>query len=794
MRGSVIKNNFTSGEITPLMYGRGELDQYQKGLAECLNMRVMRHGGATRREGTRFVTEVKDSTKTVRLIPFVFSENDALILEVGDTYIRFVDESGYVVNTTEEITNGTFDTDIVGWTAVTVPVGSLSWAAAKQSMLHYVNNGSCKSRQTITGLTTGIDYTFKFDNETVFSSGSATKVVRLGSTVGTSGFLLASLTEGVNSFTVSFTTTTVYLEFELTDTIEEAFYIDNVSLKQATAFEVTTPYLEAELFELMYAQSNDVMWITHRNHPPKALTRTSSTTFTFADAVIKQGPFAPLNPSAIKMALTIGSDWLVGGTGTCTATSSYFQSTDVGEYFIVYDDSDLTVFAIFKITGFTSTTIMSTEWTIDVPAGLQTGNNITWAIQAIGDRNGYPAAVSFHDQRLIYAGTTTQPQNIFGSTVADFESFTVGTDDDDHYNYQLASTRYNTIEWLAVKHDLIIGTIANEWSMRGGGLEDPITPSNVVTRQYTSDGSIRVMPEEVDDILAFVQRAGHKIIGLNYEQDTKIIRTTDLILMAEHLTSTTQVKQLSYQNERESIMWAVTGAGALIGMTYDSAQSILAWHQHTTGATGLFESITSVPISDSDQTWVLVNRLVNGSRVRYIEYMETKDWRVDNDPYHVDSGITYSGASTTSITGLDHLEGETVEAYSSGEYLGEFTVSSGAITLASVATHCHVGLGFTSRITELPEATDTQDGSGHTRQKRKPKVDVRLYRTQAIRVNDDIRELPRDASAVKPELFSGIIESSNLGWDTDAQNTIESIGANPLTVLVIRSTINVGNE
>jgi hypothetical protein len=302
------------------------------------------------------------------------------------------------------------------------------------------------------------------------------------------------------------------------------------------------------------------------------------------------------------------------------------------------------------------------------------------------------------------------------------------------------------------------------------------------------------MPEECNDILTFVQRSGHKVIGLNYDENSRTILTSDLLLLAEHLTSTTTVKQLSYQSERESILWAVTGAGALIGMTYDSAQSILAWHQHTTGATGLFESVATIPAIGSDETWVLVNRTVNGSEVRYLEYFETKDWRIDDDPYYVDSGITYSGASTTSITGLDHLEGETVEAYGNGEYLGEYTVASGSITLSKAVTQCHVGLGFTSRITELPESSNSPDGSAHTRQKHKPKVDVRLYRTQAISVNGDIRNLPREASAVKPELFSGIIESSNLGWDADAQNVIESVGANPLTVLVIRSTLNTGQE
>jgi hypothetical protein len=161
----------------------------------------------------------------------------------------------------------------------------------------------------------------------------------------------------------------------------------------------------------------------------------------------------------------------------------------------------------------------------------------------------------------------------------------------------------------------------------------------------------------------------------------------------------------------------------------------------------------------------------------------------------MDCGIQLTDhAGTTSVSGLDWLEGETVVVYADGQYIGEKVVSSGIVSLGDTYYDIHIGLDYESKITELPEPVDTPDGSALSRTKSKPKVDVRLFRTQGVKVNGDIRNLPREASTDKPELFSGIIETSKLGWDYDAQNSIESIGPLPLTVLFIRSTLNVGNE
>lgn len=94
---SLQQASFTGGEVSPSLYARTDLARYQTALRICENFLVMRQGGVMNRPGTRFVSEVKDSAHTVRLVPFIFSDDQTYILEFGDRYIRFYRDGGVVV-------------------------------------------------------------------------------------------------------------------------------------------------------------------------------------------------------------------------------------------------------------------------------------------------------------------------------------------------------------------------------------------------------------------------------------------------------------------------------------------------------------------------------------------------------------------------------------------------------------------------------------------------------------------------------------------------------------------------
>lgn len=797
MRASTSHNNFTAGEVTPYLHGRPELTTVAKGLALCRNMKVLPYGGVTRRDGTKFMAEVKTNTKRTRLIPFVFDDDTSYIIELGDLYMRFFTAAGAVqLSSSEKVTNGTFDTDITGWTDASTGTGSISWDSFSQRMvLEGDASGLGWTKQTITGLTASQNYTYTFEAYTPafvtlasWSLGSTPEGTEYGSGQFGSG------TETID-FTATGTTAYISFAFEEDPIFVGSASLNNVSILPTGVLEVTTPFTEDEIYEVMFAQSNDVMFLTHRNHPPQKLTRVTASSFIIADATISQGPFMPINSdTTLTMNINGGTTWKIDDTGTLIASAAYFVAADVGECMLIYDTADVTSFGVIEITGFTSSTSVSVKFLTFIASGVRDPTEV-WAHQAIGERHGHPGAVTLHDQRLVYAGTSSKKQNVFGSTVGDFETFSAGVEDDDHYNYNFSSAKQNEIMILASMYDLIAGAQSNEFVARGGGLDDPITPSNIVARPHTAYGAARIQPEEVGEKIAFVQRTGKKIAMLTYEVQSRRAIVQNVSLLSEHLTIGKKITQISYQQDRDRILWCVLDDGTLLGFTYNYEQEVAAWHQHTTGASGEFESVATIPAADADQTWVVVKRTIDGAEKRYIEYINEVDWRDLSDPHYVDSALSYSGAATTTLSGLDHLEGEAVQVYANGENLGEYTVASGAITLPKEVTQAHVGLGFLSTITELTEQQASQDGSSEGRKKNKTAIKLRLYKTQAIQINGDVKNIPRDnPSTTKPELFTGIIEAARLGWDYDGANTIESVGPNPLTMLSISATVNIGNK
>ena len=81
-------SSFTGGELSPKLEGRVGLQKYREGLSELTNFVVLPQGGVTRRPGTEYLGEVKDSDDITRLIPFQFKTSDTYILEFGDQIMR----------------------------------------------------------------------------------------------------------------------------------------------------------------------------------------------------------------------------------------------------------------------------------------------------------------------------------------------------------------------------------------------------------------------------------------------------------------------------------------------------------------------------------------------------------------------------------------------------------------------------------------------------------------------------------------------------------------------------------
>lgn len=581
------------------------------------------------------------------------------------------------------------------------------------------------------------------------------------------------------------------------------FYRDNGQIETAPGvpYELTTEFAEAVLFELQFAQTADLMYFAHRSHWPRKLSRTAHTSWTITEVVFTDGPYLPDNATATTMAPSATT-----GAITITASVAYFVTTmgptgtEPGGLISITHGGTR---GVAVITGFTSSTLVNA--TVLVTFGNTTAVT-TWREGAWSTYRGFPRAVSFFEQRLYFGGSLFQPQTLWGSAVADYEDMTPGVGDTDAVNYTISSQTMNAIQWLRAKDILFVGTANAEFT--AGSPSEPLTPTNVRITPQTEHGSAYLMPIVAGNVVLFLSRSKRKIRELSFEFKDDAYRAPDVSLLAEHITSP-GVTQFAYAKEPDSIVWETRADGILLALTYDREQEIVAWGRHVLGGafgTGdaIVESVACIPVTAANgtegytQTWVSVKRTINSSTKRYVEYFSPPFDLVDDieDAFFVDSGLVYDGASTLTLSGLTHLEGQTVAVLGNGAVQPDRTVSGGAITLTLAVTKAAVGLAYTSRLVTLPGIVGAQDGSTQGKFKSWGRFKARLYRTIGLLINGERTAMRTAADIMGAPLqpFTGLREVQLAGWDEEAQVTIEADLPLPATVLSLVGNLVVEDE
>ena len=575
------------------------------------------------------------------------------------------------------------------------------------------------------------------------------------------------------------------------------FYKDNGQiLSGGSAYEIVSPFLEAELFDIKFAQSADTMYICHPNHHPRKLTRTGHTNWVLTNDVIINGPFMDHN---VETTTATPSHKIVGATTTVTFSATTginanqgFLSTDVGRLLHVKDGH-------LKITSVTSTTVVVGIVIQDL--GITTPTT-DFALGSFSDTTGYPSCVTFFEQRLVFAATKAQPQAIFFSRSADYENFddkyheTVA--DDDAIVYTIASNQVNAIRFLTATRTLIIGTAGGEFAVDGGGTGQAITPTNILINKQSNHGAANVDGIAVGNATLFLQRAKRKIRELAYNFDVDGYVAPDLTILAEHVTES-GITQMAYQEEPNSIIWCVRTDGQLLGFTYQREQQVTAWHRHIFGGAfgsgnAVCESVEVLPTDSSEyQVWVIVKRTINGVTKRYVEYLHNLDFDETDDTSfnYLDSQLAYNGSATTTISGLDHLEGQTVSVLADGATHPDKVVSSGGITLERSATKVKVGLGYTSLLQTMRIDAGANNGTSQSKTKRIYEITARLYESIGIEIGPDLANMERipfrsSANAMDSgvNVFTGDKDIEFRGnYETDGFIFVRQTQPLPLTVL-----------
>lgn len=670
----ITQRNFSGGELAPALQGRVDTSKYAAGLKTLRNMTVMRSGGAESRAGTQFIAEVSDSTKATRLYPFTFNSDQAYVLEFGNLYIRFYRDGAQILNGSPK----------------TITAVSQQNPGVVASSTHGFSNGDEVYISGIVGMTVLNGRNFKVAN---------------------------SLT---NTFTLT------YMDGTAVDTTAFTAYASGGTAEKV--LQVTTTYTEAELFDLQFVQSADVMTIAHPSHVPRELSRASETSWSLSTidllpdigapaTLITSGAGGSTNTWKViavaadgeeSLATTVTSadtpsggapitvTWTAPTTGTAVSYKLYRKLGSTVQYYLIAETANLTI----SDTGAAGTAEMPSTYDFGGGGtGILPGTTSTF----------FARTLTYFQQRLLYGNGTVSssayPEKVWGSRIAHYNNFYTSVPDTvatDAFSFSIAGKQVNSIRHLVDFRKLIILTAGGEY-VADGDDTGIIGPGAVNVRQFAYNGAATLRPLIVNGNLLYLQARQSIIRDLSFEWQQDGFRGNDLTTFSTHLFDGFEMVDWAYMQTPHSLVWVVRDDGDVNGLTYIPEQQMIAWHRHDWQG-GTVESVCTVPESNEDILYLIINRTIDGRTTRYIERMQSRFIDDIVDSCFMDSFLTYDGRNTGSRT-MTVSGGTTWEAT---ENL-TLTSSTAFFTSSDVGNEIHIesATGTTVRFSILSYTSTT---------------------------------------------------------------------------------------
>lgn len=793
------QTSFNTGEVSPRVYGRIDLDKYDSMLKTATNVILRPQGPVAVRNGTQYIGGVEDTANNSRLIPFQYGADDAFILEFADYKIRFYQNkarvgtyelaSPYPIEEVDDITY--------------VQYGNSMYLATPDRSPRVLTRNDTED-WTIKAIAFVPPPTYEAGhNSATTATLSATSGTAVTITAGAATFLsgdigrqvvnIASGQVGIGTITAVSSTTVATLN------ITETF---------------TSTSLGSSLWYLDLSPNGD-----------------------------------------IAITLTGGGAGVAGEQVTVTSNGSspdLFRSANVGSYICVHE-------GVIKITSYTSAisvtgvvmksldaTTATTNWTLETA---------TW-----NSTRGYPRAVAIAQERLIFGGTYEQPQTLWFSEQGIFDSFGIGVDDEDSIELDISSTQANAIQWISSVKDIVVGTTGNEMALTTNGT---ITPTNLPTINKTSWGSDTQTPLNVDNELVFIASNNRKLRSFHYDFNKDAYQADDVFLLAEHLTTPEiTLVETTFAKDPDPTIYCVRSDGTMIVGIFDREQNLLGWTVFETdgafkrccsiqeGNESRVYIVVEREINGSPQKYIEVFSTDDGTEETHIfsdcakvvrPSSKTITGITNANPgvvtatshgfsngdtvYMMDiegmtelNGNIYKVASVTAntfaltnssnaninttsygtyttggtankqsvtITGLSHLNGETVEIKAENALATSQTVSAGSLTLANKAGIVVVGMPYSRTINLMRRVVGVDGDKNLVETVRWITVALLVYNATNPSVNGENnpnRNADDDMDSASP-LFSGVLRYAGNDWDEDGSLSITHSGPFPMTLL-----------
>ncbi|WP_143853363.1 hypothetical protein [Brucella pseudogrignonensis] len=700
-----VQNTFDKGEISPLLGARSDVDFWRSSLEFCRNFNVLTHGGLRRRSGTVFLTEVADSSQFTRLLSFRFSEDQAYVLALnGNGTMRFLSER-------QQLISGGVPYSIAQpFSAAALPKVSYDQFNDTAYLAHKNYRPRKLSRLG--------DVNWTIENAPFEDGPYLDRDLTVSTRFTPSG--LGS--PPVSSSSKSTSLTSGYVEFILSSPVAvDAYWILSVSDNPGdspSGWKFSG--WDGGVWVVLDSRDGEAGWVSGERHfydfnnsavysryrfDWNGAQSSGASKIDFTD--IRMHQIADTQtPSNFTASSVVGIN---GGSG--------FHTSDVGRSFRIKGASGRWVWVEIK------SVISSTQVTgvIHKHGLVDTSPISEWQLGAFSDQSGWPGCVSLFNERLMWARTNTQPVTVFGSKQGNFRDYGVGDSavETDGLSITLLSSNQNEILWLADDDDLATGSSGQIRIIGPADLNKSFSAINITQRKGPTSGAAQLRPLSIGGITLYAGIGATKIRELVMGDQNRYV-APELSLLGEHLFKS-GIVDWGYCERPDPQIYCAMADGSLVSVTYDREQKVVGFAKHEI-TSGFVESIAVVPgVEDGfDDVYLCVRRTINGQLKRYIEVLERPfDGDIDtiNEAFHVDCGLKYSGSPIQSVTGLGHLEGETVVALADGNVLIGLAVENGQVKLPYAVSNIAIGLAYTSRAVTLPVSGPQQDGTLFGRKK-----------------------------------------------------------------------------
>ena len=747
------QQSFGAGILAPELYSRADLAKHGVGLATCNNFIISPHGPVDNRAGFEYIKEANDSTTASRLIEFIFSRTQAYALEFGNLYMRVHTEGSTLLEAAQVITAAT---------------------SANPVVLTIVGHGYTTGDEVyLSGLPGGhAALNGKYHKITVLTADTFS--------VAVDGTAYAAYTAGGTA---------------------------------ARVFTLVTPYAAADLFDIQFVQSADVLTLTHTGYAPQEVRRVSATSWTIGAAVFGPSIAAPTAQTATALPTSgaITYDYVITSiSATLEESLPTPGATCVNDLSVAGNLNTITWtnaasavrYNIYKKrNGLYGYIGQSSDGTVGFVDDNITADLLSSPPQDrlpfVGAGN-YPRAVSYFEQRRLFASTVNAPESVWmtRSGTEGNLSYSIPSQADDAIVFALSSRQLNTILNMIPLSDLILLTNSGEWKVTSQNT-DAITPTSIWVRPQGYTGCNTLPAIVASSSVIFANAQGSHFSDMQYTIDQQLYKSRDMSVLVPHLFDGHTFVDWCFARAPYPIVWAVRDDGILVAFTYLPDQEVLAYHTHSS-VNGLVESVVAIPEGNEDKVYAIINRTIGGVTKRYIERLGSRVTAAIEDAFFVDSGLTYDGAATTSVTGLDHLEGQTVAILADGNVIAQQTVTAGAVTLPNAAAKAHIGLPITASLTTLPLMPAIQ-GLGQGVDKSILRSFLRVDNTRGVWAGPDLAHLTehRDRSGGTygdpTAMITAEIEIAfDSTWSREASVAVQVTDPVPASILSIASEVSLG--